>query len=808
MRHSQIQKISLVVFIMLLSTISFSQGTYKVKGFIASVDGPVPFVSVLVKNAADSSVARVGVTDTLGIFNVSGLKNGSFFTTYKMVGYKDQNSEVFEINGADVDLKEIQLAADGELDMVTVSQIRPVIEIHPDKTVFNVDNTINATGSNGFDLLRKAPGVIIDNSNNIIVEGKSGVQVYIDNKPAILSGDDLINFLRTLQAADIDNIEIITQPSSKYDAAGGAGIINIILKRDKNLGTNGTITAGYAYGRNHHANSSISLNHRRKKLNVYTSYSNSFGKNYHFMNMERDQYGVVYDSKTESNNYTGAHNAKIGADWFINKRHTFGVLASGNYFDARGEGTTTTDITPSNIGTVDQRLIADNTGTGLNYQVAGNLNYRFADTLGHELTIDADYAQYARESNNYQPNLYLDGNGDTLFENNFRMLAPTNIQIISAKADYAQNLWGGKVSVGAKFSIVETDNTFEFYDVFDGGDVLNVDRSNNFVYTENINAAYVNYARKLKTKWNLQLGLRLEQTNSVGELTSTQSSADDYVERHYLNLFPSGGLTYTPNYKHMWAVNFSKRIQRPNYQSLNPFVNQSTELSFMKGNPFLQPAYAYNAKISHTFKYRFTTSVSYSHTQDFFAQVTDTLGLDKAFLTTMNVADQSTINLGVSLPFSIKKWWSVYLSLNGSYSQYLAQDDKFQTINQPTFSLYAQNSFLMKWGFKLELSGWFSSPSVWGGTYLTKSMGSFDAAIEKKFMKDRLALRIAGSDIFYTSPWKAEATFGDVSFIGAGGYESQRITFSLTYNFGNREAKGPRDRKTGLDDEDKRTGGN
>ena len=802
----KVQVLSIFLFATVFS--GFTQTTFKVKGLLSSNEEAVPFASVLIKKAADSSIVKVGISDTLGIYNVTGIVNGKYFATYKSVGFEDSNSELFEINGADVDLGETLMNVDGQLSTVTVTQVRPVVEIHPDKTVFNVDNTINATGSNGFDLLRKAPGVIIDNSNNIIVEGKSGVQVYIDNKPSVLAGDDLINFLKTLQAADIDNIEIITQPSSKYDAAGGAGIINIILKRDKKLGTNGTITAGYAYGKNHHGNSSISLNHRNKKVNLYTSYSNSFGKNWSFFDMERTQYGYLYDSKTINNNYTGAHNAKLGSDWFINKKHTIGVLATGNYFDSRGDGLTTTNIIPLNTGNTEQQLIADNTGTGLNYQVAGNLNYRFADTLGHELSADIDYAHYGREASNYQPNLYLDGNGDTLFENNYRMVTPTDIQIMSAKADYAQNLWGGKMSVGAKFSIVKTDNTFNFYDVYDGGDVLNTDRSNNFVYTENINAAYVNYARKLKKKWNLQLGLRMEQTNSVGELTSTQSSDEDYVERHYTDWFPSGGLTYTPNYTHMWALNFSRRIQRPNYQSLNPFVNQSTELSFMKGNPFLQPSYSYNTKISHTFKYRFTTSVSYSYTQDFFAQVTDTLGLDKAFLTSLNVADQSTINIGVSLPFSIKKWWNVYLSLNGSYNQYIAKDDKFTALNQPTFSFYAQNSFLIKGGFKLEFSGWFSSPSVWGGTYITKSMGSFDAAIEKKFMKDRLSLRIAGSDIFYTSFWQANATFGDVSFDGSGGYESQRITFSLTYNFGNREAKGPRDRKTGLEDEDKRTGGN
>ena len=163
----------------------------------------------------------------------------------------------------------------------------------------------------------------------------------------------------------------------------------------------------------------------------------------------------------------------------------------------------------------------------------------------------------------------------------------------------------------------------------------------------------------------------------------------------------------------MWSLNFSKRIQRPNYQSLNPFVNQSTELSFMKGNPFLQPQYAYNTKISHTYKYRFTTSLSYSYVEDFFARITDTLGLQQSFITTLNVANQSTINLGLSLPFSIKKWWSVYLSVNGFHQSYFGNDnDKFNPIDQTTVSVYAQNSFLVKGGWKFEISGWFSSPSI------------------------------------------------------------------------------------------------
>lgn len=791
-----------------LSITSFSQSTQKISGAALSEGEPVLFANVLVKATADSSVAKFGITDTLGAFTISGVPNGDYFLQISSIGFENYFSDPFTVNNAPVALGELEIKRDADLEAVEVLEMRPIIEVLPDKTVFNVENTLNATGSNGFDLLRKAPGVVIDNNNNIIIEGKSGVQIFIDNKPSILAGDDLINYLRTLQAADIDKLEIITQPSSKYDAAGNAGIINIILKRDKNLGTNGTITAGYSYGRNHHANSSISINHRNKKSNIYAAYSNNFGKSWSFFNMDRLQYGYLYNSETTNNNYVGAHNARAGADYFINEKHTIGVLVSGNYFDSEGQGITNTFIIPVESNTPEQQLIAENTGFGTNTQIAANINYQFGDTLGHEFSTDLDFATYNSDATNYQPNLYLDGaTQDTLFENNYRMITPTQISIYSAKMDYSQNLWKGKLSLGVKSSLVTTDNTFEFYDVVDGGDVLNTDRSNEFIYTENINAAYLNYAKQLNAKWNLQLGLRAEHTLSNGELISTQDNDNDLVRRSYINLFPSGGLTFNQNHNHLWSFTFGKRIVRPNYQTLNPFVSQSTELSFMQGNPFLQPQYGYNARLAHTFKYRFTTSVSYSYVQDYFAKVTDTLGLDKAFLTTLNVADQSTINIGVSLPFQIKRWWSMYLSVNAFSTAYLANDPKFNPIEQKTVSLFAQNTFVLPKGFKLEISGWFSSPSIWGGTYLTQSLGAFNAALEKKFFNEKLSLRINGSDIFYTSFWKASATFGDVSFDGSGGYESQRIGINLTYNFGNKEVKRARDRETGLEDENKRTGG-
>ncbi len=794
----------------LLNTLVLGQSTNKITGNLSSDTDPAAYATVFVKNSADSSVVKVALSDSLGNFKFVGISEGTYFIYATYSGLLPFYSPIFDFSTEDVDLGMLKMSFNADLATVNVVTTRPIIEVKPDMTVFNVQGTLNATGANGFDLLRKAPGVIIDNNNNIVLEGKSGVQVYIDNKPTVLAGDDLVNYLKSMQAADIDKIEIITQPSSKFEAAGNAGIINIVLKRDKNLGTNGTISAGYGYGikHNHHSNGSFSINHRTKKLNFYTNYSNSTGTNWSFFYLDRTQFGSTYESRSDNNDFQGSHNGKAGVDWYINPKHTIGFLASGNYFDSRTNGANITQIGPTGFTEPTQILTANNTGVGLNYRAAGNINYRFADTLGHEFITDLDYGIYSRDANNYQPNSYMDvATQQTLYENNYRMITPTDISIATVKMDYSQNLWGGKMAVGAKGSFVKTDNTLNFYDVVNQVDSYNADRSNQFTYTENVIGGYLNYARSISKKLNFQIGLRAEQTNSVGDLVSTQSTAENHVERHYLNFFPSGGLTFSPNHNHTWGLTFSRRIQRPNYQSLNPFTWQVNELSFMKGNPFLQPQYGNNIKISHTFKYRFNTSLSYSYVEDFFAQINDTLGTSKSFIMSRNVADEQTITLGVSLPFSITKWWTVFISVNAYHTSYIGTDDKFQAVNRFTGSAFGQNTFLLPKGFKFEISGWFSSPSIWGGTYLTGSMGSLDLAFEKKFLEDRLSVRASCSDIFFTSYWQAHMAYGELSVQGSGGWESRIARIQLSYNFGSKDVKKARDRKTGLDEEDKRTGG-
>ncbi len=761
-------------------------------------------LSVSLMDFSTKKLLKLAVSNPDGSFVFRNVSSGNYFITVTGININDYTSQQIVVATANVDLPAIEVEKKtNQLTEVKVVAKKPMIEVLADKTVFNVQNTISAAGLTGFELLRKAPGVIVDNNDNLIVEGKTGVQIYIDGKPSILSGTDLTNYLKTIQSSDIEAIEIITQPSSKYEAAGNAGIVNIKLKKDKRFGTNGTATTGYAIARYAKYNTSISLNNRSKKVNLFGTYSNRFDNNYSFINLNRRQSNTNFDSRSNTVSNNNANNVKVGMDYFKNKKNTFGFIFNGNFNNNFGNGNTRTPITPNGNATPLQVLIARNDSESVSYNVQGNLNYRFADTLGHTVNTDFDFGKYQNIRSNFQPNSYYNGNETVVLQKfDYQMKTPINIKIFSLKTDYEQNFMKGKLGLGFKTSVVTTDNTFDFFDVNNGVAIQNFTRSNNFKFTENINAGYFNYNRNLK-KINFQLGLRVEQTVSKGDLSSTQANANNTVKRNYLDYFPSAGITYNPNQNNAWQLNYSRRIERPSYQSLNPFEMQLDELSFQRGNPFLQPQYTNTFKIGHTYKYTLNTTLSYSYISDFFAQITQAEGTNKNFIMQRNVANQEVWNLGVSYPFNVNKWWEVYANVQASNSSFKGSDSNFVSITQNNFNVYGQNTFSLPKKIKFEVSGWYSSPSVWGGTYRTKALGSLDVAVQKKFFNDQFNLRLAVSDVFFTSPWRGDTEFGDLSIRADGGFESRQFRVNLSYNFGNSNVKANQ-RKSGVEDENKR----
>ena len=393
-------------------------------------------------------------------------------------------------------------------------------------------------------------------------------------------------------------------------------------------------------------------------------------------------------------------------------------------------------------------------------------------------------------------------------ERNYRMNTQTNITLRTLKADYSQRLWGGKVSTGFKLSSVKTDNEFNFFDVLAGQDVLNRDRTNRFVYTENVSAGYGSF-EKTKGKWQGQIGLRLEHTHSDGNLVgSAEQTADSHVIRRYLNAFPSAGLTYNQNEKNTFSLTYSRRIDRPTYESLNPFESKLDELTYQKGNAFLRPQYTNTLQLSHTFKYKLTTSLSYSDTQDYFTSITDTVATapgerPRNYITTRNLANQRVLSLAVSYPFNIAKWWSVYLNVSGYHSANRANfgDGKTIGLSANVLSLYAQQTITLPSAWKLEISGYYTSPSIWGGTFQNRRYWGSTIGLQRKLFSERGSVVLTVSDPFNSQQWRGISRFGGLYMDASGGYESRQVRLNVTYNFGSKQIKAARQRKTGLEEE-------
>ncbi len=795
----------------------FAQNSQNIKGIVQDGAAPVPFATVALHLAKDSTLVKAGYSNDNGTFAFNSIENGNYLISIFSIGYEKLFVPV-NIANQDVDLGTLQLPkATTKLDEVVVTTRKPLVEVQSDKTVFNVSSNINAAGQNALEVLRKAPGVSIDNNNRISVQGKNTVTVYIDGRQTIFTTAQLAEYLKTMQAADIEAIEIITQPSAKYDAAGNAGIINIRLKKNTNLGTNGSVNLGLAQG-SHFAkfNGSLALNHRTKKLNLFANYTNSTAKNYQEMRIYRIQSGQIFNQAAETISDELSHNARIGADYTINSKNTLGVIfnyvGSDNTFAGDGRNNISDQATNQAREVLFSRTI---TKPKLG-NISGNINYRFADTSGRELNFDANVMRYDNSSISDQPNRYTFADGVTTKSiNNFAMDTKTTIGLYNAKLDYEQKLWGGKLSTGAKFSLVKTDNDFAFYSIDKDNSAIRkliAEKSNLFAYTENVNAAYFSYKRKAG-KWDLQAGLRAEQTNSEGNLTSTQNNPLNKVSRNYLDFFPSAGITYNLNPKNAFGLTYSRRIDRPNYQDLNPFENKLDELTFQRGNPFLRPQYTNSVAISHTYAYAMTTALSYSHTTDFFAQLTDIDNNNSkaTYLEPRNLASERTINLNLSVPMPIKNWWMFYANVNMYNSRYDADFTETgstvkKVVSQNIYALnfYGQNTFTLPKGWTLEVSGWYNSPSVWGGVFQTNAMGSLDLGVQKTVMKEKGTIRVSATDILFTSPWVGINRFGGLYMDARGSWESRLIKVNFTYNFGNTQMKAARSRSTGAEDEAKR----
>ena len=800
-----------VLCLLLTFQVTFSQS---VTGIVKDDEGKaLAGASIALKKSADSSIVKIAVTTAAGQFTFTEVPSDKYFINTSFVGFNVHNSDVFATNGSAVKLEPIMLSRiSSDLKEVTVTATRPIIEVKADKMVLNVEGTINAVGQDALELLRKSPGVLVDRDDNLSLSGKNGVQVYIDGKPTPLSGKDLSDYLKTLQSSAIESIEIITNPSARYDAAGNAGVINIRLKKNKAFGTNGSLTAGYGIGVYSKYNGGLSLNHRDAKVNAFGNYNYNNRINESFMNIDRSQLDTLFDQDGTMKWTGSSHNVKAGLDYFINSRNTIGVMMNGTYSKNDFGNVSNTLITYEPTNTYVKKLVADNHSASTRDQSNFNINYRYADTSGRTLNMDADYGLFRIRSDQMQPNFYINPAGAPIYTRIYNMVAPTDIDIYAFKTDYEQNFKKGRLSAGAKVSYVRSLNDFQRYNVYDDVKDLDRERSNDFDYTENINAAYINYNRPFK-KFSLQIGVRAEQTVAKGESHGMRNEAgalvayDSSFERNYINLFPSAAISFAKGKDHQFNITFSRRIDRPAYQDLNPFEFKLDEYTYQKGNTELRPQYTNSFGVSHTYKYKLTSALNYSHVTDVFTQLIDTAERSKSFITRKNLATQDIVSLNISYPLQLG-WFNAFANLNTYYSHYKANFGAGRKIDLDVYAynLYMQNSARLGKGWTLELGGWYSSPSIWQGTFKSKAMWSVDGGVQKTILKGKGNIKASVSDIFQTMRWGAESNFAGQYLYSAGGWESRQFKLNFTYRFGNTQVKAARQRRTGLEDESQRVG--
>lgn len=778
----------------------------------------LPAVTATLQRAKDSGVVKVEISDKDGQVQFQRLADGQYFVTLTSTGFARAGAGPVEVkSGSSHDLGTIQMkAAAKDLETVTITARKPLIEQKIDRMVVNVDAAVTNTGSTLMEVLEKSPGITVDNDGNISLKGKQQVMVMMDGKPTYLGATELANLLKSMPASAVEQIEIMTNPSSKYDAAGNSGIINIRTKKNKQYGMNGNVNLAYTQGKYWRTNNSFNLNYRAGKFNFFTN--GSYSKWNSFQNLEikrtfidpnQNSVDAIFEQLTKMRNISDNYSMKIGADYFMSKKTTLGIVATGlrNPEDFSSTGLS---YLKSGTGQTDSvvQAVSRNTNTWKNGTVNLNFRHRF-DSTGRELTADLDYARYSSQTSQVFNNATYDPKMDMLHEENLRGFLPVTISIYTAKTDYTQNLGKAKIEAGLKSSFVNTTNEANYYLVSAGGEQVDYSKTNKFDYKENINAAYLNYNRQMG-KFGLQAGLRYEHTRLEGYQYGNSMRQDSSFKRSYGNLFPTVFISYQPGKNHQWGFNVGRRIDRPAYQDLNPFLFFLDNYTYQAGNPYLRPQYTNNVELSHTFKGFLTTTLNYSHTKDFHTETFEQAQLpngDQGYATIVrqgNIGKRDNAGIAISAQVPVQKWWTAVLYTNLNYSKFSGElNNEMVNVEASTLLLNVNNQFKFKKGWSAELSGFYRTKGA-EGQIMINPLGQASAGASKQIMKGKGTLKLAARDIFYTNKVSGNINFQNTQAYFRNVRDTRQLTLSLTYRFGKPLKGVPQRRTSGASDEQNR----
>lgn len=762
---------------------------------------PVEYATAVLVSPKTGEVIKGEVCNEKGEFNISKVDKGEYVLSVSMVGYKKHDSEKLIVDGKRTVI-ERNIVLNEQVEMLKAVEVvakKEFIEQAVDKTVIHPEASITSASENVYEILRKLPGVSIDNNDNITLKGMQGVRVMIDDKPTYLSAEQLASWLKSMQGKDVERIEIIENPSAKYDAEGNSGIINIKTKHTRAPGFNGTVNGGLNIASKVGWNGGVNLNMNYGKLNLYGSYSNYHWEGWNSMDAIRRFTGTELQGASQviknKETYDGSsHNYKAGADYFIAKNHVISVMTRGNFGSNYGAMNNRTSFTDK-FDQVDSILITTSTGNNRWNSATYNLNYKWdIDTTGQSLLFDVDFARFGFTSSNNQNGKYYDASE---MELNHGLTVVTtqgnDISILSSKLDYVLPV--NKVlnlESGLKFSSVITDSYIDM----DGY----LTQYDNFIYEENILAAYLN-ARAQLNKTTLQLGLRLENTFSSGNSVVTNQVNDTT----YIKLFPSFFVQQQLNKDNNLNFRYSYRIGRPSYHHLNPFRWMVDPYTFNIGNPNLKPQFTHTAGLSHSYKNKLISNLGVNYTTGLFTEIIRQDDVSRTVYQTMeNLQNSLDLTLSETLQLQPFKWWRFNGTVTGMYKTIQMDEQNLIPLSRFSFMANMSNNFTLPWKLDLEMSGRYNSEQLISNIIL-RPRYSIDLGIQRKVLKDQGTIKVSVSDILNTSNGGAYAKYDNVDIEVMNKWESRRLNISFNYRFGKDNFKTRANRTTSSSEEENRS---
>lgn len=745
----------------------------------------IPFAGVLLLQLPDSLSVGTAISDTAGRFQLTAPAKGNYLLRVSNMGYRPFTSAMFRVSGATSELPPFILTEDQRvLNAVQINGSRPTVEHQMDRTVLRVENSVLAEGTTALDLLGKMPGVTVDDNGSVTLKGRPGTLVMINGKPTYLSGNQLANLLRGTASGNIAHIELMSNPSSRYDAAGKGGIINIVMKKNTRKDLNGNLNLNGGAGRAGRWGAGSSLNYRSGKVNIFGAYSFLYEdvKNEH--DGER-RFGEAPTLRTiQHSSETGrlrGHDFRAGMDVTADEKNTIGFLVSGNIGQYPADQQTSNVMTDGSGHPVLRDARTQTTGKERWRDLLYNLNYLHAfNDKGHQITVDADYVSHYSKMEQQLDTRYFE-HGSELPGSSFRRGdIPSHNNIYVLKTDYTLP-WGkaGKLEAGWKGSFVRTENNLKYDTLMNGAFVPDFSASNHFIYKEQIQAGYLNL-RQVYGKFSIQLGVRGEYTHTEGH----QLTTDSLVARSYFKLFPSVFLSHTFDEQHKLQLSYSRRIERPGYWDLNPFRVYADPFNYEEGNPYLLPAIANTVELGYSFLSDYHAAITYSRTGDVISSVVGQ-SPDVAVLYSRPENLASFTNYGMSLTATTEftSWWKGTQFANLYYNQFTTRGKEKEVRQGASFTFDSQNTFSIASGWKAELNGLFRSAEV-SGVFTNKAYYMISAGAQREVLKGKGNVKLIVNDIFRSRQLREWADYNGIYTFTHHRHDTRTAMLSFSYRFG------------------------